>query len=71
MPTPSGLESTVEILVQLNGKPKARLQLPAGLDQNGLLEAAKAAPEVAQALEGKTLVKQIAVPGKLVNLVVK
>lgn len=65
------VESTVEILVQLNGKPKARLQLPAGLDQNGLLEAAKAAPEVAQALEGKTLVKQIAVPGKLVNLVVK
>ena len=64
-------ESTVEVLVQLNGKPKVRLQLAAGLDAAATLAAAKADPEVAALLEGKTLVKEIAVPGKLVNLVVK
>ncbi len=65
------VESTVEVLVQLNGKPKARLNLTAGLDAAATLAAVKAAPEVASLLEGKTLVKEIAVPGKLVNLVVK
>ena len=65
------VESTVEVLVQLNGKPKARLNLTAGLDAAATLDAVKAAPEVAALLEGKTLVKEIAVPGKLVNLVVK
>ena len=64
-------ESTVEVLVQLNGKPKVRLQLAAGLDAAATLAAAKADPEAAALLEGKTLVKEIAVPGKLVNLVVK
>ena len=65
------VESTVEVLVQFNGKPKARLALAAGLDAAATLAAVKAAPEVAALLEGKTLVKEIAVPGKLVNLVVK
>ncbi|WP_418717907.1 leucine--tRNA ligase [Candidatus Allofournierella merdipullorum] len=65
------VESTVEVLVQLNGKPKARLNLAAGMDAAATLAAVKAAPEVAALLEGKTLVKEIAVPGKLVNLVVK
>ena len=65
------VESTVEVLVQLNGKPKARLNLAAGLDAAATLAAVQAAPEVAALLEGKTLVKEIAVPGKLVNLVVK
>ncbi|WP_394964382.1 leucine--tRNA ligase [Candidatus Allofournierella excrementigallinarum] len=65
------VESTVEVLVQFNGKPKARLALAAGLDAASTLAAVKAAPEVASLLEGKTLVKEIAVPGKLVNLVVK
>ena len=65
------VESTVEVLVQLNGKPKVRLNLTAGLDAAATLAAVKAAPEVAALLEGKTLVKEIAVPGKLVNLVVK
>ena len=65
------VESTVEVLVQLNGKPKARLNLTTGLDAAATLAAVKAAPEAAALLEGKTLVKEIAVPGKLVNLVVK
>ena len=65
------VESTVEVLVQLNGKPKVRLALAAGLDAAATLAAVKADAAVATLLEGKTLVKEIAVPGKLVNLVVK
>ena len=64
-------ESTVEIAVQVNGKVKARLQVAAGIAKEDALAAAKAQPAVAQALEGKTLVKEIYVPGKLVNLAVK
>ncbi len=65
------VESTVEVLVQLNGKPKARLNLASGLDKDATLAAVKADASVAALLEGKTIVKEIAVPGKLVNLVVK
>ena len=65
------VESTVEVLVQLNGKPKVRLDLATGLDAAATLAAVKADAAVATLLEGKTLVKEIAVPGKLVNLVVK
>lgn len=64
-------ESTVEVLVQVNGKPKARLNLPVDAPKEEALAAAKADPAVAAALEGKTLVKEIAVPNKLINLVVK
>ncbi|MBR4519667.1 MAG: leucine--tRNA ligase, partial [Victivallales bacterium] len=61
----------IEILVQLNGKPKVRLMAPAKASKDELLAFAKAKPEVAALLEGKTLVKKIAVPGRLVSFVVK
>ena len=61
----------IEILVQLNGKPKVRLMAPAKASKDELLAFAKANPEVAALLEGKTLVKEIAVPGRLVSFVVK
>ena len=64
-------DATVEVLVQLNGKPKVRLALPAGLDAAATLAAAKADVRVAELLAGRAPVKEIAVPGKLVNLVVK
>ena len=54
-----------------NGKPKARLMVPAGADKEALLKLAKAETAVAALLEGKTLVKEIAVPGRLVSFVVK
>ena len=50
----------IEILVQLNGKPKVRLMAPAKASKDELLAFAKANPEVAALLEGKTLVKEIA-----------
>jgi len=61
------VDSTVEIVVQLCGKIKARINVPANAEKDELLSLAKAA--MAQALEGKTIRKEIVVPGKLVNIV--
>jgi leucyl-tRNA synthetase len=59
----------VEILVQVKGKPVSRILVSPEATQDELLAAAKADPDVARAIEGKRLVKEIAVPGRLVNLV--
>ena len=64
-------QDSVTIVVQINGKPRAKLELPAGLDKDALLAAVKANPDVAKHTDGKTIVKEIAVPGRLVNLVVR
>ena len=65
------VEQTVEIAVQVNGKVKARLTVPTGIEQADAIARAKAEPAVAAALEGKTIVKEIYVKGKLVNLAAK
>ena len=65
------VESTVEIAVQVNGKVKARLKVAADIDAAAAIAAAKADPAVAAALEGKQLVKEIYVKGRLVNLAAK
>ena len=59
----------VEIAAQVLGKMRARVMVPAGADAAAMQAAAEAA--VAKHIEGKTVVKAICVPGKLVNLVVK
>ena len=59
----------VEIAVQVLGKMRARVMVPAGADAAAMQAASEAA--VAKHIEGKTVVKAICVPGKLVNLVVK
>ena len=64
-------EETVEIAVQLNGKLRARVTIPADADAQAALSAAKAEEKVAQALEGMAIVKELYVPGKLVNIVLK
>ena len=61
------VDATVEIVVQLCGKIKARINVPADADKEQLLALAKEA--IAQSLEGKTIRKEIVVPGKLVNIV--
>ena len=61
------VDSTVEIVVQLCGKIKARINVPTAADKDELLKTAKEA--IAQSLEGKTIRKEIVVPGKLVNIV--
>ena len=45
--------------------------ISAGLDKDGTLEAAMASEKIKNLIDGKTIVKTIAVPGKLVNIVVK
>jgi leucyl-tRNA synthetase len=65
------VENEVQIVVQINGKVKAKLMVPADADRDAMLELAKADEKVAAEIDGKTVIKEIAVPGKLVNLVVK
>lgn len=64
-------EDTVEIVVQVCGKVRARLNVPADISKEDALAAAKAEEKIAAEIAGKTIVKEIYVPGKLVNLVVK
>ena len=66
-----GLDDTVTIPVQFSGKVREKLDLPAGLDKDALLAAVMENENVKKRLEGKTIIKTIVVPGKLVNLVVK
>ena len=65
------VDAQVEIAVQVCGKIKARLMVDPAAGKEEVLGKAKAAPEIAPLLEGKQLVKEIYVPGKLVNIVAK
>ena len=64
-------ESTVEIPVQINGKLRAKIQVPAEADQPALESAARSNDRVVELLAGKQVVKTIVVPGRMVNFVVK
>ncbi len=65
------VEDTIEIPVQVNGKLRGVIRVAAGADKDTILAAAKADPKVVPHLEGKTIVKEVFVPGKLAGLVVK
>ena len=65
------VDSTVELVVQVNGKLKGRFTAPVDSTADVLTEMALALPEIKALTDGKTIVKKIAVPNKLVNIVVK
>ena len=65
------VENTIEIGVQVNGKVKGVVALGVNDDKDTAMNKAKAVEGVARAIEGKTVVKEIFVPGKIVNIVVK
>ena len=65
------IEDTVEIPVQVNGRLRAKIQVPNGADQTVLQSAAEADETIQQQLDGKNIVKVIAVPGRMVNFVVR
>jgi leucyl-tRNA synthetase len=65
------VESEIEIPVQINGKLRGKVRIPAGCDQAAALNAARADSRVADQLAGKQIVKEIFVPDRLLNLVVK
>ena len=64
-------EDTIEVPVQVNGKLRGRIQAPADADNATLESLARADAKIAELLAGKTVVKVIIIPGKMVNFVVK
>ena len=62
---------TVEIPVQINGKVRDKIVIESGASQEDQLAAAKTSDKVREYLAGKTIVKEISVPGRLVNIVVR
>ncbi|MCI7211882.1 MAG: leucine--tRNA ligase [Ruminococcus bromii] len=65
------VDDTVEIVVQVNGKIKAKLNVSVDATKEEILELAKADEKVANAVNGMNIIKEIVVPKKLVNIVVK
>lgn len=64
-------ESTVEIALQVSGKVRARIEIPVDYTKEQAIQAAKEQEKIAAELAGKQIVKEIYVPGKLVNIVAK
>jgi leucyl-tRNA synthetase len=64
-------EETYELVLQVNGKVRDRVQVSASAARDELLAAARSSQKLARHTEGRQVVKEIVVPGRLVNLVVK
>lgn len=65
------VDSTVEIVVQICGKIRAKLTVPTDISAEEAIRLAKAEPRIAAEIEGKTVIKELYVKGKLVNIVAK
>jgi len=65
------VKSEIELMVQVNGKLRGKIEVAADADKDSILAAAKAEESVIKFTDGKDIVKEIVVPGRLVNLVVK
>ena len=65
------IDSTVEMAVQICGKLKGTITLPSDVTKENALAAVRADEKFASLIEGKTVVKEIFVPGKIINLVLK
>ena len=63
------VKDSLELVVQVNGKVRAKLEVPANADKDTVENLAKAEPNVQKFTDGKTIRKVIVVPGKLVNIV--
>ena len=63
------VDDTVEIPVQIQGKLRGRIVVPAGADAAALEAAAAADPKIAEQLAGRTIAKVVAVPGRMINFV--
>lgn len=64
-------ENEIEIVAQINGKVRAKLTVPAEIESAEAIALAKAEPNIAKAIEGMNIVKELYVKGRLVNIVVK
>jgi leucyl-tRNA synthetase len=64
------VQATAQVVVQINGKLRGRVEVATTASEEDVLAAARAEPNVAAHLDGKTLRRAVHVPGKLLNLVV-
>lgn len=64
-------DDEIEVVVQINGKVRSKLRVPRETGKDEMLSLAKGDETVKKWTDGKTIVKEIVVPGKLVNIVVK
>ena len=64
-------DEVVTVVVQVNGKLRDRLEVPVDAEKDDVLAQARAAENAARFLDGKQVVKEVFVPGKLVNFVVR
>ena len=65
------IDDTIEMPVQINGKVRAVVAVPNCKDNDTILSIVEADSRIAEAISGKTIVKKIVVPGKIINIVVK
>jgi leucyl-tRNA synthetase len=65
------VRDSIEVVVQVNGKLRGKIEVPANADKAAVETAAREESNVQRFIEGKEVVKVIVVPGKLVNIVVK
>jgi len=65
------IDDEIEIAIQINGKVRDKVMIAAGLDREQTEDAVMQTEQVKALIDGKTVVKVIPVPGKLVNIVVK
>ncbi len=65
------VDDEIEIVAQINGKVRAKLMIPAEIESAEAIELAKKDPAIAAAVEGKSIVKELYVKGRLVNIVIK
>ena len=64
-------DDVIDVIVQINGKLRGKISVPVDTDKDEVLALAKADEKVASAIEGKNIVKEIVVPNKIVNIVIK
>ncbi len=65
------VDDEIEIVAQINGKVRTKLMIPAEIEAADVIELAKKDEKIAEAIEGKTIVKELYVKGRLVNIVVR
>ena len=65
------VDNTVEMPVQINGKVRSVISIAVNLSKEAIITAAKADSKIREAIDGKTIIKEIVVPGKIINIVVK
>lgn len=65
------IDDEIELVMQINGKLRAKISVPRNISKDEMIETALNNEKIQSWIEGKTIIKKIAVPGKLVNIVVK